>query len=295
MSSPSPFSDTIPLALAHFDPAPRSRLLQPLLIRRWADIFGALSHDISFVSLHAGALVVFSHNSAAADFAKFAAPVFISKINSLFGAAFVTSIEFSKVPAPRPAAPAADAAPRYAHTATPTAAPAATPKASPAASTAATPNPAAELHRCFFCNALISSPSSLCDFCTLVERDRLRSTIRRIFHDVPWTPFRAVQEKIVAEFPHLARECTLDTIESARMDLIAQTAARVSYGDTTSDAAKFLVMLVRQLPREKLTPAIISRTLKEFHFNLADLPPFDEYKFKKMPRRSSRKIKKCPL
>ena len=99
----------------------------------------------------------------------------------------------------------------------------------------------------------------------------------------------------MAEFPHLARECTLDTIESARMDLIAQTAARVSYGDTTSDAAKFLVMLVRQLPREKLTPAIISRTLKEFHFNLADLPPFDEYKFKKMPRRSSRKIKKCPL
>lgn len=164
MSSPSPFSDTIPLALAHFDPARRSRLLQPLLIRRWADIFGALSHDISFVSLHAGALVIFSHNSAAADFAKFAAPVFISKINSLFGAAFVTSIEFSKVP-PAPAAPAADAVPVPV-------------PAAPAAD--AEPMPAADLHRCFFCDALTCDPGLLCDFCRLRERGRLRSTIRRI-------------------------------------------------------------------------------------------------------------------
>ena len=76
------------------------------------------------------------------------------------------------------------------------------------------------------------------------------------------------------------------------MDLILQRAAKISYGDTTSDAVIFLVCLIRQLPREKLTDGIIKRTLKEFKFNFADLPPFNEYNFSKLEKRS---IKKIPL
>ena len=108
--------------------------------------------------------------------------------------------------------------------------------------------------------------------------------IRKIFIAAPETRFREIQQKIIRQFQYFHEECTLEKIESARMDLILQQASKVSYGDTTSDAAKFLVQLIRQLPREKLTDAIINRTLKEFKFNLANLPPFPKYEFSKFEK-----------
>ena len=147
-------------------------------------------------------------------------------------------------------------------------------------------------HKCKCCNLLCPPNEILCNICLVKEREKLKGAIRKIFIDAPETPFREIQQQIIQEFPHLQKECTLEKIESARMDLILQRAQKISYGDTNSDAAIFLVRLIRQLPAEKLTDEIIKRTLKEFKFNLADLPPLPKYEFSKLEKRA---IKKVPL
>lgn len=313
MSEPEIIGDIIPKSLSEVDATLRKKILQQELLNRWEKIFGAIHVEIDFVKLENGVLVISSQNSAVRDFVKYGAKDYVSKINAQLkqGADFVTKIEFGRNFNPPPQIPAKPPAPEKK---SPVEVELTAKEISDCEKKAAVISDderrqivletllshakseksklARGWHKCKFCELLCPPSETICDICKVRERNRLHKKIRRIFHDAPWTSFRAVQEKIKAEFPHLAQECTLDTIDAARMDLILQTAARVSYGDTTSDAAKFLVMLIRQLPRENLTTQIINHTLKEFHFNLADRPPFDEYKFKKMPPGPSRKIKK---
>lgn len=136
-------------------------------------------------------------------------------------------------------------------------------------------------HKCQLCDVLCKPHENLCGYCRVKEREKLQAAIRKIFVDAPHTSFRDIQTQMLAEFPHLRGECTAEFIEAVRMELILRRAALVSYGDTTSERARALVMLIRQLPEEKLSDAIILRTLKEFRFNLADQPPFEERTFAK--------------
>lgn len=313
MSEPEIIGDIIPKSLSEVDARLRKKILRQELLNRWENIFGAVATELEFVKLDGGVLVIASQNSAVRDYVKYGAPKFVEKINAQMkqGDDFVTKIEFGRNFNPPPVvtekAPAPAKVPPVEVELTAEEIAACEKKVAVLSNEeqrqivletllshakAEKSKLARGWHKCKFCDLLCPPSETVCDICRVKERERLHKKIRRIFYDAPWTPFSEVQEKISAEFEYLAQECTLDTIESARMDLILHTAARVSYGDTTSDAAKFLVMLIRQLPREKLTPQIISRTLKEFHFNLADRPPFDEYEFKKIPRKSSRKIKK---
>lgn len=313
MNEPEIISDIIPKSLSKVDATLRKKILRQELLNRWGKIFGAVATELELVKLDKGVLVIASQNSAVRDFVKYGAQGFIEKINAQMkqGDDFVTKIEFGRgnnfppeipenPPAPEKnlpvevelAAEEIDDCEKKAATISDEEQRQIVLKTLLSHAKAEKSKLASGWHKCKFCELLCPPEETVCDICKVRERERLHKKIRRIFYDAPWTPFSEVQEKILKEFPHLQTECTLDTIDAARMDLILQAAARVSYGDTTSDAAKFLVMLVRQLPREKLTTNIISRTLKEFHFNLADRPPFDEYEFRKMPRRSSRKIKK---
>ena len=312
MSEPEIIGDIIPKSLSEVDATLRKKILQQELLSRWKDIFGAVSAELELVKLDNGVLVIASQNSAARDFVKYGANGFIEKINAHMkqGDDFVTKIEFGRgfnpppeitdnLPAPEKNLPTVElAAEEIADCEKKAAAISDEDQRQIVLETLLShaksekSKLARDWHKCKFCELLCPPEETVCDICKVRERERLHKKIRRIFYDAPWTPFSEVQEKILEEFPHLQAECTLDTIDAARMDLILQAAARVSFGDTTSDDAKFLVMLVRQLPREKLTTTIINRTLKEFHFNLVDRPPFDEYEFRKMPRRSSRKIKK---
>lgn len=313
MSEPEIIGDIIPKSLSEVDAVLRKKILQQELLNRWDKIFGAVASELELVKLEDGVLVIASQNSSVRDFVKYGAKDYVNKINAQLkqGSDFVTKIEFGRSLKPPPTV---QEKPPAAEKNLPVEIELTAEEISDCEKKAANVSDAElretvlaalliraknekwrranQWHKCKFCDLLCPPSETVCDICKVRERDRLHKKIRRIFYDAPWTPFSEVQEKILAEFPHLAQECTLDKIDAARMDLILQAAARVSYGDTTSDAAKFLVMLVRQLPCEKLTPAIISRTLKEFHFNLTDRPPFDEYEFRKMPRRSSRKIKK---
>lgn len=312
MSEPENISAIMPRSLGELNDELRGKILRQEVINNWAEIFGVIAPDVEFVKIEGGVLTVTSLNAAARDFLKYGALKFVEKLNAKVGAEYVKRIEIGR-PARLPVEPLKK-----------NPAPA---EKNPLVEVELSAEEIAECekkaavirdddqrqivletllshakteksrqqsgwHKCALCELLVPPQETICAVCRVKERERLRKKIRRIFCDAPWTPFSEVQERMAAEFPYLQAECTLDTIESARMDLILQTAARVSFGDTTSDAAKFLVMLIRQLPREKLTPQIINRTLQEFRYNLADRPPFDSHGFIKLPPQYYRRIKK---
>ena len=136
-------------------------------------------------------------------------------------------------------------------------------------------------HKCKCCNSLCKPEEIICDFCRISERNKMRREIRKIFYQKPSTKFFEVLQFIRKKFSHIAEEVSLEVITSERNALINSVAAKVPFGDTKSELAKFLVMLYCQLPKEKLTDAIVNRTLKELRFNLSNQPPFEVREFKK--------------
>lgn len=143
-------------------------------------------------------------------------------------------------------------------------------------------------HKCAVCENLCPPNENLCGTCKIYERNKMFQAIRKIFYAAPYTKFADVQKKICETMPHMKAQCTLNFIESARMSLIQQTVRRISFNDKTSPLAKFLVMLVRQLPEESLTEKIIDKTLYEFRFDFVDRPPFNPQNFKKISGKLSK-------
>ncbi len=309
MSQPTPIKDILASSLPDIDKTLRQKMFQQEILRHWDEIFGKLADKIMPVRFDGDMLFINSNDNSLKDMLKYSLPNLVGKINGLIGSQVIAQIKFSGkigteviLPKKNPASIENVNAQEISLTAEEI--------AELETKVADIENPTMRQqrledlevfalaqkkkmrrgwHKCALCNVLCRPEEIICGVCVVKERDRMQREIRRIFYDAPETPFRAVQEKICESVPYLKSECTLEKIESARMDLILQTAARVSYGDMTSERAKFLVSLARQLPAEKLTPAIISRTLHEFRFNLADLPKLDAQEFNKLPKGLSRK------
>ncbi len=304
MSEPEIIGEIIPKTLAMLDDSLNKKILHYEIFKHWREIVGPFADRIFPSQIDGDTLVIFSNDSSAKDYFKYAAQNFIDRINEKIGNGdkIITALKFGRSYNPPPAG--------------------SKPKKKPAPvalaeveltdaeydaceeKVAAIENPDSRQiilqtlishakseksklqrgwHKCALCNLLCEPQKKICSSCTIKERERMQREIRLIFKRKPETPFRTIQKKITAEFPYLPGECTLSTIDAARMSLILQTAALVSYGDTTSERARFLVRLICQLPDEKLTPAIIERALRQFQFNLADQPKFEDRKIKKMP------------
>lgn len=296
--------------LEEINPELRKRLLQNEIFKRWHEIFGTIAKRFSPVKIQGDTLIVASNDSAVKDVMKFGAASFVDMINDKIspGIPIISKIKFDgrfKMLPVVEIPPAKNQSEEIEIELTPKEIFDCEKKVA----TVADENLHQTLletflsyeksqkrklqcgwHKCKFCNVLCPPKEILCNVCIVKEREQMTSEIRKIFIAAPETPFREIQQKIIRQFPHLYKECTLEKIESARMDLILQHAAKVSYGDTTSDAVIFLVRLIRQLPREKITEKIINRTLKEFKFNLADLPKFENHKFTKLEKFSAKKI-----
>ena len=295
-------------SLEKINPELRKKILQKEIFKRWHEIFKSLANKISPVKIQGETLIVTSTDGAVLDALKFGAEKFIKLINDTIspGMPVISEIKFGRsFDAPPVIAPIPEQITEIEIELTPEE----IADCEKSVAAVADENLKATLletvlsraksqkrklqsgwHKCKFCNLLCPPKEILCNICAVKERGRMIQEIRKIFIAAPETHFREILQRITRQFPYL--NCTLETIESARMDLILQKAAKISYGDTTSDAAKFLVQLIRQLPREKLTDAIINRTLKEFKFNLADLPPLPKYEFAKPQKRSIKKISK---
>lgn len=125
-------------------------------------------------------------------------------------------------------------------------------------------------HKCAECETLCPPDEIFCEVCKIKARETMIEELYRIFYDEPWLKTHEAQKIFLERMPQMRGECSPDVIESARTSLIQKVAGSVRYGDEKSSDALKLVMLEKRLPPEKLTPAIIRRTLVDMQFNLAD-------------------------
>lgn len=123
-------------------------------------------------------------------------------------------------------------------------------------------------HKCEKCETLCPPEEMFCEVCKIRERDTMTTELFKIFYDEPWLKVNEAQKKLLEKMPHMQRECSPDTVESARTSLIQKIAGGIHLGDEESPEVMKLVMLEKRLPPEKLTPAIIRRTLIDLQFNL---------------------------
>ena len=311
MSEPELASVAVQKSLSENNPKLLKKLQQQLIFNYWEEIFPKFADKFFPVRIDGDILFVDSNDSSFKDMIKFGAPEFVKKINDKISpnSPVIAKMKFSKsFSAPPPVIKRLPAKIEIVEIEL-TPEEIAKCKKKVAAVTDETQQKIlletflsyekskkrklqSRWHKCKFCNVLCPPNEIFCNVCAVKERNKLNSAIRKIFLAAPEMHFREIRQKIIRQFPHLHSECTLEKIESARMDLILYKAAKISYGDTTSDAAIFLVRLIRQLPLEKLNPEIIIRTLKEFRFNLADQPPFKEYDFSKPKKRKLKKVSK---
>lgn len=223
------------------------------IIRHRKEIFGSLADKVTPIKIQDKILQVYANNSAVKDNLKFTAKNLVERINKIIGRGeiIIENISFAKNFQEPPKIP------------------------EPAAveEKISEPEPVEVVrHKCKLCNNLCETGKILCDMCEIYERNNMRKRICKIFCEKPSTTFYKVQEKILSEMPHMKKECSLMTIESVWAGLINETAARVKYGDKTSDTAKFLVMLFKQVEEKDLTDALMNRAMKELQFNLAERP-----------------------
>ena len=102
----------------------------------------------------------------------------------------------------------------------------------------------------------------------------------KIFYDKPWLKTYDAQKILLERMPHMYTECSPDVVESARTSLIQKVAGNVCFGDEESPDVMKLVMLEKRLSPDKITPAIIRRTLIDLQFNLAEQPKLQRYLLK---------------
>ena len=145
-------------------------------------------------------------------------------------------------------------------------------------------------HKCKNCDSLCAETETLCEVCRLKEHEKLLRMLFEIFYDMPWLSSTEVQKLFIMKFPNLRDKCPIDVVNSARTSLVQNLASRLTRDteDVNSKEILRLVMLEKQLPPEKVTSAIIRRTLAELQFNFADPVHYSRYKFSKfriLPRK----------
>ena len=132
-------------------------------------------------------------------------------------------------------------------------------------------------HKCLKCSVLCPPKEIFCEPCKIRERELMVAELFKIFYDAPQLKTHEAQKILLERMPHMRRECSAGAVESARTSLIQQVAGSVLLGDEESSDVLKLVALEKRLPPEKLTPAIIRRTLVDLQFNLAERPKLQRY------------------
>lgn len=135
-------------------------------------------------------------------------------------------------------------------------------------------------HKCASCETLCPPEETFCGVCLIKERATMIEELFKILYDEPWLSPQAAQEILLDKMPHMRRECSVEVVESARTSLIQKVAGRIRFGDEESPDVLKVVMLEKRLPPDKLTPAIIRRTLIDLQFNLADQAQLRRYSLK---------------
>lgn len=123
-------------------------------------------------------------------------------------------------------------------------------------------------HKCADCDTLCPPEEIFCNVCRIRARTAMVEELYRIFYDAPQLTTRDAQKILLERMPQMRTECLPNAVESARTSLIQKIAAGIRYGDEDSPDVLKLVALAKRLPPDKITPAIIRRTLLDLQFNL---------------------------
>ena len=132
-------------------------------------------------------------------------------------------------------------------------------------------------HKCEKCDTLCPPTEIFCEPCKIKSRNDMVEELYKIFYDEPWTNTRDAQKILLERMPQMRGECLPEAVESARTTLIQKVAGKVRFGDEDSPDVLKLVMLEKRLPPDKITPAIIKRTLIDLQFNLSEQPKLLRY------------------
>ena len=132
-------------------------------------------------------------------------------------------------------------------------------------------------HKCRKCETLCPPEEIFCEVCRISERNLMTEELFKIFFDKPWTKTQDAQKILLKKLPEMRGECSLDVVESARTSLIQKIAGKIRFSDEKSPDLAKLVMLEKRLPPEKLTQAIIQRTLIEMQFNFPESAKFQKF------------------
>ncbi len=123
-------------------------------------------------------------------------------------------------------------------------------------------------HKCADCDTLCPPEEIFCNVCKIRARTAMVEELYRIFYDEPRLTTRDAQKILLERMPQMRAECLPEAVESARTSLIQKVAAGIRFGDEDSPDVLKLVALQKRLPPDKITPAIIRRTLLDLQFNL---------------------------
>ena len=107
----------------------------------------------------------------------------------------------------------------------------------------------------------------ICENCRISERNKMRRKIRRLFYKNPCIKFHDVLNQVKKNFSHISEEISLGVVSTERNFLIKSLAGKIFFDDFNSETLKTLVMIYKQLPKEKLTDAVIKKSVKELRFN----------------------------
>lgn len=140
-------------------------------------------------------------------------------------------------------------------------------------------------HKCKNCDVLCPPEEIFCEVCKIKEREAMIEELYRIFYDAPQTKTHEAQKLLLERMPYMRDKCFPEVIESARTSLIQKIANKVRFGDEDSEESRILVALEKQLPLDKVTPAIVKRTMLDMQFNLADQLLIRRYNYIKSIRK----------
>ena len=245
MSEPENIGAVLQRTLEEISPELRKKILQKEIFNRWHEIFKSIADKFSPVEIQGETLIVTSTDGALMDALKFGAGEFVKLINDKVSPdmPIISDIKFGKgfaAPPPVKEIPAEPVQEEIILT------PEEIAECEEKVSAVNDENLRQTLletmlsyvksqkrkvkngwHKCKLCNVLCPPKENICNICAIKERERMVKEIRKIFLTAPETHFREIQQRMARQFPYL--ECKLETIESARMDLILQYAAKVSY------------------------------------------------------------------
>ena len=136
--------------------------------------------------------------------------------------------------------------------------------------------------KCALCDLFCEPGEVICKICKIHEQEKMRRGVSKILREIPWASYPEIQTEIAKNFPYTSRECTIDFIDSVRSAMVTELAAHIPYDDKDSLEVKFLAMLYKRIPADKLTEKVFNRAMKDLKFNMANLPEFKMRKFKKL-------------